>query len=142
MMFVNGGFNNLESVMERFGDSSNAITDIDQLINIGHELKAHSNKKVSSIGNSIVDTFSMDSSSKSYGVALLDLLGKILGFLPSVIGGGIIAAGVSVGVIMILLSVAAGIVFIMIGAGITITISPTERAKFAKNIKRSMTKNT
>lgn len=138
MMFFGSGRDNheTESVMERFGDMSNAITDPDQLINIGHELKTHSNRKVSNIGHSIVETFSMDSSSKSYGVALLDLLGKILGALPTLIGGGIIAAGVSIGVVMILLSVASGVVMILIGAGITFTISPTERQKFVNQVKK------
>ena len=111
------------------------INNVDEMLAVGNQLKIHPHPKVRNIGEKIVNTFGSDIDDSSLGTAILDIIGKIVSFLPIALGGIVLSAGITVSVIILLLSVLSACLFFILGAGAQVVISPTYRKKFFKKIK-------
>ena len=110
---------------------------IQKITKYGQRLSKVSNTVVSNIGIGVVKVFtSLKNVGKTTGVALLDLLGKVLGGIVICIGTGVLLAGVGIGILVILMAVAIGIIIIIAGVGIAVVISPTLRKQLLDSEKK------
>ena len=100
-----------------------------KILDKGKRLMKHSNQVISKIGEAIVDAVS---SGLNSGSKMLDLLGKIIVAIGTVVGIGAMMAGV----VVLLCSIAIGILVILTTVSVAIIISPSLR----KQVKDSLDK--